>query len=62
VAERVPDTRDALVLKSIEYVTGKSEFAAAILIARSEGFTYEDIARITGLPEHSIRALVRPNP
>ena len=41
------------------FIAGRQEFVRSILIARSEGMGYADIAATTVLTEAQIKALVR---
>ncbi len=54
------DHAEQLATSSAAYVEARRAFVQAVLIARSDGYSYEDIARITGLNELAIRRLVRP--
>jgi len=42
------------------YVDARRALVQAVLIARADGYSYEEIARVTGLNEVTVRRLVRP--
>ncbi|HET7428909.1 MAG TPA: sigma factor-like helix-turn-helix DNA-binding protein [Gaiellales bacterium] len=42
------------------YVESRRALVQAVLVARSDGYSYEEIARVTGLNEVTVRRLVRP--
>jgi DNA-directed RNA polymerase specialized sigma24 family protein len=42
------------------YVESRRALVQAVLIARADGYSYEEIARLTGLNEVTVRRLVRP--
>jgi DNA-directed RNA polymerase specialized sigma24 family protein len=42
------------------YVESRRALVQAVLIARADGYSYEEIARVTGLNEITVRRLVRP--
>jgi DNA-directed RNA polymerase specialized sigma24 family protein len=42
------------------YVESRRALVQAVLVARADGYSYEEIARVTGLNEVTVRRLVRP--
>ena len=42
------------------YVESRRALVQAVLVARADGYSYEEIARGTGLNEVTVRRLVRP--
>jgi DNA-directed RNA polymerase specialized sigma24 family protein len=54
------DHAERLGSASSAYVEARRAFVQAVLVARADGYSYEEIARLTGLSELTIRRLVRP--
>lgn len=42
------------------YLESRRALVQAVLLARADGYSYEEIARVTGLNEVTVRRLVRP--
>jgi DNA-directed RNA polymerase specialized sigma24 family protein len=56
----VKDHDQRLAEAAERYVESRRALVQAVLVARADGYSYEEIARVTGLNEVTVRRLVRP--
>jgi DNA-binding CsgD family transcriptional regulator len=56
------DEQERLLAAGQAYVQSRRELASEILIARSRGLTYAQIAEALGFSTHALRQLVRASP
>jgi hypothetical protein len=59
-APMADDHEAKLLALSLAYVNCRRDFIRAMLIAHADGMSYQQMARITGLSEITLRGLIRP--
>lgn len=55
------DHDQRLVAVAEGYVDARRTLLQTLLIARADGYSYAEMARVTGLDEGTVRRLVRPS-
>jgi DNA-directed RNA polymerase specialized sigma24 family protein len=55
------DHEAKLLALSLAYINGRRDFIHAMLMAHADGMSYQEMARITGLSEITLRGMIRPD-